>query len=550
MLKTPIILRKGIPDPRGRKIKTGSMDQEKGKISTVEGVLAEIQSHRPWRGLILLIVLLTTHMSTAYVISYPNLGGFIPYSNWMCNPASSLCTERVASYSAENPGKSPYNSDVLCGKFENSTAMKVKKDFNWNMTDGRTSYAVDWDIYCGTEYKGTLLSSLYFVGGFIGLVVGSFTLDGLGRKVTIIPGYFTVAVCMMVTAAAPNMGTMMAIRVVAGIGSYMGLSGFYVYIIENTSARWRGFTSSFIAVYWGLGVALVLPTFGYLIVSWRWLSAAGGVLMLVSVSFWFIVPKSPRQLMENLNDQQAAVESLKKLAKLLGRKLDLEGIELESPEEKDGTPSSYLEALKDFIRFPELRIQLLIQMFQWLVVAFLYYGFTFSWGKLGKNIYWSYAFSGIAEIFAALMCWFSQDVFGRRTTLLSFYIVAGASFLLALIPVSFGSQNVLTMEQLMCLIGSMFVAGAWGTSYLYVAEQSPTNHRGKMSTMCSISARIGSFAGPQASLLFTWNKTATLVFFSILAVSAGLVALRLPETRGKRSPNSAQEVQDRRNLLA
>ena len=102
----------------------------------------------------------------------------------------------------------------------------------------------------------------------------------------------------------------------------------------------------------------------------------------------------------------------------------------------------------------------------------------------------------------------------------------------------------------MCLIGSMFVAGAWGTSYLYVAEQSPTNHRGKMSTMCSISARIGSFAGPQASLLFTWNKTATLVFFSILAVSIGLVALRLPETKGKKSPNSAQEVQDRRNLPA
>ena len=101
----------------------------------------------------------------------------------------------------------------------------------------------------------------------------------------------------------------------------------------------------------------------------------------------------------------------------------------------------------------------------------------------------------------------------------------------------------------MCLIGSMFVSGAWGTSYLYVAEQSPTNHRGKMSAVCSIAARLGSFAGPQASLLFTWNKSATLVFFGILSISAGMVSLRLPETKGKKSPNSAQEVEDRRQAF-
>jgi MFS family permease len=253
--------------------------------------------------------------------------------------------------------------------------------------------------------------------------------------------------------------------------------------------------------------------------------------------------------MENNKDKRAAMQGLKKIARLIGKELHEEEIDLQCSQQKGVAASSYLETLKDFIHFPELRIQLLIQMFQWIIVAFLYYGFTYSWSKLGKNIYWSYVFSGIAEISAALICWFGQDVFGRRMTLFSFYIIAGVSFLLALIPLSFGSQNVLTLEQLMCLIGSMFVSGAWGTSYLYVAEQSPTNHRGKMSAVCSIAARLGSFAGPQASLLFTWDKSITLIFFAILAISAGLVALRLPETKGKKSPNSAQEVEYRRKEM-
>ncbi|KAL5256234.1 hypothetical protein ACHWQZ_G011453 [Mnemiopsis leidyi] len=517
-----------------------------GRSATVEDVLDEIQREKSWRGLIIVALLLTTHASTAYVINYPNFGGFIPYTSWRCQENSTVCTERVGQYSKENPDKSPYNSDVLCGKYGDNPAMTVKTDFIWDLPDGRNTYAIEWDIYCGTEFKGTLLSSLYFVGGFVGLLVGSFTYDTLGRRTTLIPGYSVVAACMLAAAVAPNIGVMMAIRVVMGIGSFMGVSGLYVYIIENTCSKWRGLVSSFIATCWGLGTGAVLPVFGYFITGWRWLSAAGGFLMFGSVLCWFIVPNSPRQLMENNNNQLAATKSLKRMAKLLGRKFDAKNTELIRSKKEAVAHSSYLDTLKEFLRYPELRIQVVIQMHQWVIVAFLYYGFTFSWSKLGKNIYLGYMFSGISEILAALLCWFGQDVFGRRTTLVSLYLAGGASFLLALVPLSFGSQNVLTMEQLMCLIGAMAVSGAWGTNYLYVAEQSPTNQRGKISAVCSIAARLGSFAGPQASLLFTWNKTATLVFFSVLAISAGLIALRLPETKGRQSPNSAQEVQERR----
>lgn len=520
------------------------MEGVEQKLTTVEGVLDKLQQGLSARGLLILTLLLFAHPCTLYVVYYPNIGGYIPYSQWNCT--SKECRDRITEFKSVNPDKSPINSDVLCGRFgDNNTELVAGVDFVWEMAEGRSTYAVDWDIYCSREYKGALLSSLYFVGGFFGLLIGSVTFDTLGRRTTLMLGYSTVGVCMLVTAGSPNIGFMMAVRILMGVGSYAGLSGLYVYIIENTSARWRAMVSSYIAVMWGLGSLIILPALGYLVHNWRWLAAAGGIQMLVAAACWLLVPNSPRQLMENKGDKKAALVSLQHLARLLGKELRLEEIDLKSSEKEGVTAPSYLDTLKDFIHFRELRIQLLIQMFQWMVIAFLYYGFVFSWSKLGKNIYWSYVFSGVAEIAASLLCWFGQEVLGRRLTIISFYAVGGASFLLALVPLSFGS-DVLTLEQLMCLIGSMFVSGTWGTLYLYVAEQSPTTHRGKMSAICSIAARIGSFAGPQASLMFTWNKTATLVFFAVLAISAGLLAFRLPETKGRTSPNTAQEVEDRK----
>ena len=53
-----------------------------------------------------------------------------------------------------------------------------------------------------------------------------------------------------------------------------------------------------------------------------------------------------------------------------------------SDDEKVVEPS-FLETLKDFWKYKELLIQLLIQMWFWTVTAFLYYGFSFSWANLG-----------------------------------------------------------------------------------------------------------------------------------------------------------------------
>ena len=141
--------------------------------------------------------------------------------------------------------------------------------------------------------------------------------------------------------------------------------------------------------------------------------------------------------------------------------------------------------------------------------------------------------SAVGEIFAYILMTFALQYIGRKITLMICYLggrennflrrkkaselgmnmnlrmqnlkyfTGGVFFLLAMIRFSMG---VLTVEQLSCLIGSMLVAAAFGSIYLYTIELTPTVHRGKILGYCSFSARIGSFCGPQASLLLDWNR--------------------------------------------
>ena len=71
----------------------------------------------------------------------------------------------------------------------------------------------------------------------------------------------------------------------------------------------------------------------------------------------------------------------------------------------------------------ELLIQLLVQMWMWLVVSFLYYGFNFSWSHLGENLYTSYSFAALGDIIACLGMGVPIRYLGRRLSMIVFYFI-------------------------------------------------------------------------------------------------------------------------------
>jgi hypothetical protein len=63
-----------------------------------------------------------------------------------------------------------YNKENLCGT-DDSKELVVDTDFYWH-TNGRSSFAVDWNLHCKGELLRSILGSIFFAGAMIGVFVG------------------------------------------------------------------------------------------------------------------------------------------------------------------------------------------------------------------------------------------------------------------------------------------------------------------------------------------------------------------------------------------
>jgi hypothetical protein len=86
-----------------------------------------------------------------------------------------------------------------------------------------------------------------------------------------------------------------------------------------------------------------------------------------------------------------------------------------------------------------MRIKSLTIFFNWIVCGMGLFGMTQYIGHVGGDIFLNFALSGIIQIPGNFLAWWTMNALGRRITLLTSNIIAGAAGLL-LIFVNKGEQ--------------------------------------------------------------------------------------------------------------
>lgn len=148
---------------------------------------------------------------------------------------------------------------------------------------------------------------LVLASGFLGMFVGATALgafaDRVGRRTAFMANLAIYSVFTLAGAFAPNAVTLIAARVVAGVGIGAELPLCDTYLGELLPARHRGrytaiaYTLGFVgvpAVGWLARVLVPLSPLG--VAGWRWVFAAGS---LGGAIIWFLrrrLPESPRWL--------------------------------------------------------------------------------------------------------------------------------------------------------------------------------------------------------------------------------------------------------------
>ena len=460
--------------------------------------------------------------------------GYIPYTDWECS--SEQCFSLLQNHTGEN--NTFYTRDTMC-----TNKLKADVDFIW--TPKRSSFAVDFGIYCDTESQNSNVNSFYFIGGFVGLVGSSTLYEMFGRKkVTLAVGLIAVSATIGM-AFAGNIQILCGLRIMQGLGMLSFVTGHYVWAMEFTPLRLRNLSNTLLSVTWPCGTGILI-FISYMVTNWRYNI---GIVAIVSILFYvqlLICPESPRFLVYKDKEEQA-LKILNKMAKFYSTP-PLQSNVLQREVEQKGKSEGLLKQMKDFTIYPVMLRRTLFLMICWFMVSLFYYGLSFGWHKMGKNIMASQGFACISEVVACTTSFALIGATGRKKTQMLACLAIAICFGIAMIDVPLSATWQL--RQVSCLIAVIFIGAEFITVFLYTVELSPTSHRGMILSSCSGVARIGSFLGPYLSLLY--NVLDRRIVLGIFAGSAVMAAVGtwflLEDTTGVEIPETPADLQGVKRL--
>ncbi|XP_054752596.2 organic cation transporter protein-like [Lytechinus pictus] len=173
-----------------------------------------------------------------------------------------------------------------------------------------------------------------------------------------------------------------------------------------------------------------------------------------------------------------------------------------------------------------------------MVNSMVYLGLSLNSSSLGSNDYLAFALSAGVEIPAFIMDVFIIEYFGRKPSLFMCMMFGG----IACVSTAFLSPGAALTT--VAMIGKFGITGSFCIMYLYTVELYPTNIRGVAIGNCSMFSRIASIVAPLILLLSKYWSPLPLVIYGSVAIIAALFALTLPETRGKKLPETLEHVEE------
>lgn len=421
----------------------------------------------------------------------------------------------------------------------------------------------EFSLVCDRRWMMATVQASYMSGLLVGSLVMGQLSDRFGRRTMCVACAAAVAVVGISAAFVETYVQFLALRFIIAVlcAGLMVIS--FVLVMEVVKPEARTMTGMAYAGFFGLGIAF-LPGLAYFIRSWRKLEFAIGVLSTLLISYYWLLPESPRWLVSQRRHQEA-LKILKEIARTNGRTLppDAEVLKListahdtKAEEAKAGSSgqkgsrlsrilrviTSTVNDQVTLVRTPVMRRRCLISFFLWFVAASVYYGLIFSGANIKADPFLMIFSSGLVELPSAILFVYPLDKYGRRPTMTGLFVACGTCLLVILaVP-----RDQIYVNFFLVNLGKFFTTAVFQLQYLFVVELMPTKVRNVAVGTCSMIARIGCVITPYiVTLLGDVHYALPSTLFGILSVTAGLLTLLLPETNHTLLPATVEEVEDK-----
>lgn len=378
-----------------------------------------------------------------------------------------------------------------------------------------------------------LVASAGFVGMFLGAAISGRLADRYGRRLIFQATLILFSMGAMLSALAPTFETLLAARIVAGLGLGGELPVVATLVSEFSPQAQRGRMIVLLESFWAYGtiaaglVALyVLPQFG-----WRGAFVVAALPALYVAYLRAALPESPRYLAERGRNAEADAV-VRRVERAGGGALLTLGAAV-APARSGRTSVAELMS-------PPYRRRTFMLWILWFGVVLTYYG-MFLWiptllvargldDVRGGQANLFFFLSTLAQVPGYFSAAWLVERWGRKPTLVTYLFGTAAAAIL------FGTSGTGAVAFLALALLSFFNLGAWGVLYTLTPEMYPTAVRATGAGVAAAVGRIGGIIGPFLTpvLVPTLGQSGVFALFMVvLVVTALTVWLLAEETKGR-----------------
>ncbi|XP_074646334.1 organic cation transporter protein-like isoform X1 [Tubulanus polymorphus] len=428
-----------------------------------------------------------------------------------------------------------------CLIYSNLTSVNTtEKCSHWTYPDKEYGVTIvsEWDLVCDHNYLGELSQSFYIMGAIAATLLVSPLADIYGRKLLFLVINGSLVFTGIGAAYAVNYAMFAAFRVLNGMAGEACLMIAIVAAVELFPKNLRTFAGQIMFVWWSIGLML-LDLMAYFIRNWRHLQLAVAIMPVITIIDIWLIPESVPWLLSKGKVEQAE-EIVKKAAAFNGTLLP------EHPFEEQAEVEEEKELGRmTLFREPILRRITFILFALWFVNNLVYYGLSLSAAELAGDRFLNFFLMALVEIPATICCMFVlESRAGRRISLSSFHILAGISLILLVCvpPVTGSGTNLMPLAVFLTLVGKFSIAASFNIVVQYSLELYPTLIRNTGSGTSSFTAPVAGTLAPFAAYLARVVPWAPGVIFGVMSLFVGILALLLPETRGRSLPHTVEDM--------
>ncbi|XP_072019616.1 organic cation transporter protein-like [Amphiura filiformis] len=421
---------------------------------------------------------------------------------------------------------------------DEGVVLKCDQGWVYDNTFYESTAVTDFDLVCGQNSKRQLSKSLALAGKMVGSATFGYLADIVGRKPMFLFGIIMQVSVGVGASFSPSFPVFCALQFLLGVTA----SGVFVVAIviatELVGPSKRAFAGMGVQYCYSIGY-MSIALIAWRLRAWPKIELAISIPSAAFLSYYWLVPESPRWLFSKGRTEEAK-KILTKAAKV--NKVELpdtfldQNLELE--DVKKGDNNAQRVSAWALLRTPNMRFKTLIINFAWIANSMVYYGLAFFTEDLSSDPYLAFFISGAVDIPAYILCQLLLDHLGRRR-LISGFMIIGSISLFSCIPIPNELGNV-TLA--FAMIGKFCISGSYAVVYLFATELFPTSIRNVGIGMGSFSGSICSILSPYILLLADIvSQELPFIIFGSFSFVAGILLLLLPETLGRKLPETLEE---------